>query len=127
MDTIREQRSAWRPHRERNGASAVQFRSSFVRYGFAVVCLTLAFFVRYAATPLVHERNPFTFFLPAVLLAAWYGGWGAGIAAVVGGFLLGDYFFTGPTPGLGPYRPPEVSLLGVYLLISGCGIVLIHL
>jgi signal transduction histidine kinase len=112
---------------QRNLPGGIQFRSLFLRYGFAIACLMIALLVRYAATPWVHERNPFTFFIPAVLLAAWYGGWGPGAAALIGGFVLGDYYFTGPIRGLGPYRVAELSLLGVYVLISACGIVLIHL
>jgi len=102
-------------------------RRAISRYVFAVACVLVGFAIRYAAMSVVHERNPFTFFAPAVLLACWYGGWGPGFVAMVGGFLVGDYFFTGRSFGFGPYGPTELSLLGIYLLISGSGIVLIHL
>ena len=125
MEMSREQPSG--SDRHRNPAAAIRARSALKRYGFAVACIGFGFLIRFAATPLVHERNPYTFFVPAVLLASWYGGWGPGMLATLGGFVVGDYFFTGPTQGLGPYGIPEVSLLAMFLAISGFGIVLLHL
>jgi len=107
--------------------AAIRSRSAIRRYGFALVCVGCGFLIRLAATPIVHERNPFTFFVPAVLLACWYGGWGPGLVATVAGFLMGDLFFTGPAFSLGPYGPPELSLLSVYLVSCACVIFVIHL
>ena len=113
-------------HRQDAPRGAIRSRPVLARYGFAVGCLLCSFLIRYALTPQIHERNPYTFFVPAVLLASWYGGWMPGMLVLVGGYLLGDYFFTGSRPGFGPYDWPELILAVVYLLISGCGIVLIN-
>src|SRR6185503_19816362 len=127
METSREQASRSDRQQERNPVAAIRARSPLKRYGFALACLALGFVIRFAATPIVQERNPYTFFVPAVLLASWYGAWGPGLLATFGGFLIGDYFFTGPAQGLGPYGIPEVSLLMMFLAICGCGILLLHL
>ena len=57
---------------------------------------------------------PFGFFLPATMVAAWYGGFGPGLLAAFLGLLRGDYFFLpsqsvwdrSATPGV----PPSPSI-----------------
>jgi K+-sensing histidine kinase KdpD len=63
------------------------------RYGIAIVLVLLAFALRWAIFGYLDQRLPFTFFLFAVMVAAWYGGLGPGLLAAVAGLLLGDYFF----------------------------------
>src|SRR5690242_7807063 len=63
------------------------------RYGLAVVCVA----VSTAATfPLQQYGVRTSLFFPAVLLATWFGGTGAGLAAVVLSALSINYFFTEP-------------------------------
>src|SRR5258706_5689348 len=127
MQTARETRGVATQHPEDAGIGANRSRPAVARYGFAVGCLLCSFLIRYALTSQAHDDlTPFTFFVPAVLLACWYGGFGPGILVMIGGFLLGDYFFSGPGPGFGPYGVPELSLMVVYFLISACGIIVIH-
>ena len=71
-------------------------RSVYARYFIAAIAVLVAFAAReFASDELIH-RLPFTFFIPATLVAGWYGGFGAGLAAFLGGLLLGDYFFLEP-------------------------------
>ena len=96
-------------------------------YGFAAVVVVLAFSLRY----LVHDellfRLPFMFFVPAALLAAWYGGLGPGIAAMLAGLLLGDYFFLEPHQAWGPLTAPGRMAVGSYTLSCLVGIALLQL
>lgn len=64
-----------------------------MRYGIAVFLVVLAFALRWAIFGHLDHRLPFTFFLFAVMVAAWYGGLGPGMLAAAAGLLLGDYFF----------------------------------
>ena len=64
-----------------------------MRYGIAVVLVLAAFALRWAIFGHLDHRLPFTFFLFAVMIAAWYGGLGPGLLAATVGLLLGDYFF----------------------------------
>lgn len=66
------------------------------RYTVAVGAVTLAFFVRYWLYGTLDHRLPFSFFIPATIIAAWFGGLGPGLLAAVSGLLLGDYFFLPP-------------------------------
>ncbi len=71
-------------------------RAVYARYLIAAIAVFVAFSAReFASDELIH-RLPFTFFIPAALVAGWYGGFGAGLAAFLGGLLLGDYFFLEP-------------------------------
>src|SRR5476649_283426 len=68
-------------------------RSSAMRYGVAVLAVLAAFVIRYMIYGDFQNRLVFTFFVPAAVVAVWYGGLGPGIVATILGLLLGDYFF----------------------------------
>ena len=68
-------------------------RTALERYGVAVALVLLAFVLRWAIFGHLDNRLPFSFFLFAVMIAAWYGGLGPGMLAAAGGLLIGDYFF----------------------------------
>ena len=71
-------------------------RHNALRYGVAVAVTLLALFLRIALAKWVRGTSPFVFFTPAVMLSAWYGGWGPGFVATVLGALLGNYFLLDP-------------------------------
>ena len=73
-------------------------RSALMRYGVALVCLLIAFGIRYSLTPWIIDYDPFMFFAPAALVSAWFGGVGPS-----------DYFFTGPPYEFGPYGPVQIT------------------
>jgi K+-sensing histidine kinase KdpD len=90
--------------------------SHFMRYGVALVALGAAFALRYVLYGGLDNRLPFAFFVPATIIAAWYGGFGPGMLAAVGGLLLGDYFFLPPHHSLGPIGEPERLAIGLYAM-----------
>ena len=63
------------------------------RYLGALLCILVAFAVRYWLSPVLGEELPFMLFIAASLVAAWYGGAVAGIVALLLGLFLADYFF----------------------------------
>ncbi len=71
-------------------------RSAVLRYGVAVLAVTIAFGIRYFVYGDLQNRVVFAFFVPAAMIAVWYGGVGPGILATVLGLVLGDIFFLQP-------------------------------
>lgn len=93
-------------------------------YGVAVCLVLLAFLLRYTAYDDLDNRFPFAFFMPAILLAAWYGGMGPGLFAVATGVLLGDYFFLPPHRSFGPLTHTEKLAISMFALTAVLGVVL---
>jgi K+-sensing histidine kinase KdpD len=102
-------------------------RSAPARYLFAIVVVAIAFAMRYFVSEDVIHRLPFTFFIPATLLAAWYGGYWPGFIAFLGGLMLGDYFFLEPHYALGPLSSAGRLSVGVYTITCITGIGLLEL
>ena len=71
-----------------------------MRYGVACGVVLAAFLLRLTLFGHLDMRLPFSFFLPAVMVVACYGGLGPGLFATAAGLLLGGYFFL-PRTGAG--------------------------
>lgn len=95
------------------------------RYGVAVGAVLIAFFLRLVLFGELDNRLPFAFFLPAAIVAAWYGGLGPGLLAAAAGLLLGDYFFLPPHHALGPLGAAERTSIVVFAGTSTLAVVLI--
>lgn len=93
-------------------------RSATKRYAVAVGAIAVAFAIRYLIYGDLQNRLVFTFFVPAAMVAVWYGGVGPGILAVVLGLVLGDYFFMLSRKALWPLGNRESMALGVYSLTT---------
>lgn len=86
------------------------------RYAVAVGAVTLAFVLRYWLYGTLDHRLPFSFFIPATLIAAWFGGLGPGLLAAVSGLLLGDYFFLPPHEAGSPMSEAVRTGIGLYAM-----------
>ena len=93
-------------------------RSTAMRYGVAVLAVMVALAIRYAIYGDLQNRLVFAFFVPAALVAAWYGGVGPGMVATVLGLLLADYFFLPPRHALWPLGNRELMAIGVYTITT---------
>jgi signal transduction histidine kinase len=96
-----------------------------LRYTVAFLCMLVAFEIRYFLTPWLGEELPFMLFVGAALVAAWYGGAVAGMASLLMGLFLSDYFFLSrAAPGF----PPRIEALHVvrYVFTASLGIILIE-
>lgn len=102
-------------------------RSAGARYVFAAIAVSVGFGLRYLLSDQLVDRLPFTFFIPATLLAAWYGGFGPGLFALVGGLLLGDYFFLELHDALGSLTTAGRLAIGVYTVTCLAGMGLLDL
>lgn len=88
------------------------------RYGIAVGLVILAFAMRYWMFGAQEYRFPFIIFVPAAMIAAWYGGMAPGLLATAAGLLLGDYFFLSDHQALGPVREGERIAIGLYAVTT---------
>jgi PAS domain S-box-containing protein len=68
----------------------------FARYGIAIVVVVIAAALRVALNPVWGIGLPYITFYPGVMLVAWLGGLGPGIAATVLSALLADYLWIPP-------------------------------
>lgn len=93
-------------------------------YGIAAAGVGVAFVMRWAIYGSLDTRLPFSFFLPAAMVAAWYGGLGPGLLAAGMGLLLGDYFFLPPHVAWGPLGEAERTAITIYALTSTLSVVL---
>ncbi len=88
------------------------------RYGVAVGVVIIAFSLRYWMFGTQDHRFPFIFFVPAAMIAAWYGGMAPGLLATAAGLLLGDFFFLSQHEALGPVRENERLSIGLYAVTT---------
>lgn len=101
-----------------------RYPSNFQRYAVAVAAVAVAFVLRYEIYGTLDHRLPFAFFLPATIIAAWYGGLGPGLLAALAGLLLGDYFFLPPHESGAPMGEAERTAIGLYAMNTALLVVL---
>ncbi len=68
-------------------------------YAIAVIASTIAAAVPYLLHPVLGERFPLAAFPAAVVVAAWFGGFGPGLLTTLAGSLTAAYFFLRPLHG----------------------------
>jgi two-component system sensor kinase FixL len=74
-------------------------RQYAIRYAIAPLAVAIAFLARIALTPILQDDSPYLFFVPAVLIAAGFGGLGPGLVATALGAVLG-FFVINPFPNV---------------------------
>jgi two-component system sensor histidine kinase/response regulator len=88
------------------------------KYAAAAGVVLVAFLLRYSLYGTLDHRLPFAFFLPATIIAAWFGGLGPGLFAAIAGLLLGDYFFLPKHDSGDAMSEPERTAIGLYAMNS---------
>jgi K+-sensing histidine kinase KdpD len=88
------------------------------RYAVAIGAVAIAFTLRYGLYGTLDSRLPFSFFIPATIIAAWFGGLGPGLLAALAGLLLGDYFFLPPHEAGAVMGEAERTVIGLYAMNS---------
>jgi two-component system sensor kinase FixL len=67
-------------------------RQSLVLYGIAPIVVAIALAARVLLAPVLHDQEPYLFFVPAILVAAGIGGLGPGLLATVLSLALSCFF-----------------------------------
>ena len=89
---------------------------TFNGYVLSIGAPFILLLLRFSLQPVLKDTGPFLFFAPAVMISAWYGGFGPGMVATVLGAALGDYFFVGP---LGfDFDSLSIARMIVFLLVG---------
>ncbi|MGB7921901.1 MAG: PAS domain S-box protein [Pyrinomonadaceae bacterium] len=91
-------------------------RPALWRYGVAVLSVGLAVPLMMSLGGLA-PRMPFAFFFAAVMLSAWYGGYGPGLVATVLGGILSAYLFVPPQYSFNIGLDGNIQL-GVFLMVA---------
>src|SRR3954452_6592431 len=92
-------------------------KNSLRRYAIALTGVALAMASRVAFDPLIGERFPLLPFLIAVVVAAWYGGFGPASLALGLSWLAIDRYFL-PTSGPVPIFGGRWQLARAFLVIG---------
>src|SRR3989475_9879695 len=96
--------------------------SLLMRSGPAAVLTALAILASLLLAPHWNPRHLLLPFSPAVMLSAWFGGFGPGLLTTLLSALAMDYFWLPPAPGFGIREPGDlmgfILFLGVGLLVS---------
>lgn len=71
-------------------------RSTWLRYGFALAAAIAAVAIRRAFDPVWGHSLPYLLSFPAVMFAAWYGGFGPGVLATVVSLMTTWVFWVAP-------------------------------
>jgi C4-dicarboxylate-specific signal transduction histidine kinase len=87
-------------------------RSFVLRYGLALLSVTLAHLITQALYPTLF---PTPLFFAAIVISTWFGGTGPGLFAVVFGTLLLDYFFLSPVHAFS-LRVADIPYLAQFVL-----------
>src|SRR3989442_2300461 len=86
------------------------------RYGLAAVLTALAILASLLLAPHWNPRHLLLPFYPAVMLSAWFGGFGPGLLTTLLSALAMDYFWLPPAPGFGILDP--AALMGFFLFLA---------
>src|SRR5689334_19256781 len=85
-------------------------------YAVALLCAGLVVLARVALLPLLPTGYPFITLFIGVLMSAWYGGLGPGLATLLWGVIGVWYFLLGPTRGLVPLDSQSVAALVINVI-----------
>lgn len=99
------------------GMSVPLRRAALLRYGFAVLAVAVVTALK-LLIPGIQEESPFLLVFIALILSAWFGGWGPGLVATGLATISVDYFFQSPGPGytLGIESAGQAVRLGVFVV-----------
>jgi PAS domain S-box-containing protein len=93
-------------------------QSALKDYGIAILAVTLAFLPRWLFWPLLGTAIPFLTNWPAIIIAAWYGGFRAGFLATLLSAIGTAFFLFEPRYSLAMANPSEQFGLGLFLLLG---------
>src|SRR5260370_24045459 len=69
-------------------------RARLIDYGVAVLATAVCLLIRWPLAPLLGNAVPHMTFFPAVMVAAYFGGFGPGLLATLLGAVAANFFFT---------------------------------
>lgn len=98
----------------RRGWQGVSEPPAVLSYGFTILCLFLSTVLRWCIA-FLRPDVPYSPYLPAVLFATAFAGFRAGVAATIGGAILGLTLNFGEAPS----GPAAAALVAMYVAVAG--------
>ena len=92
--------------------------SFLLRYGCAVLSVAVATGLRRLLDPVLEDKFPFATLFLAVLVAAWYGGFGPAVTATVLGALASAFVFLPPRGSFAVHGFETIAGMVLYLVVS---------
>ncbi|MCA9132755.1 MAG: HAMP domain-containing histidine kinase, partial [Planctomycetales bacterium] len=96
------------------------------KYSFALLCVTLATWIRLELAEILGDRMPFGTYFLAVFIAAWLGGAGPGLLCLAGSIVAAAHFIVEPANSLFISEPAPLLSLLVFGLVGTVTILLFH-
>ena len=96
---------------------ATRWWSTVGRYVVAVLSIAVALATSKAAVAFLHIEPFVSLFLCAIMVSAWFGGFGPGLLAIAVGFLAFDYYLVLPVNSL-IFDPRQLTRLGLFLAVA---------
>src|SRR2546421_5976705 len=93
-------------------------RSRLVPYGVAVLATAASLLIRWPLTPLLGQAVPHMTFFPAVMIAAYFGGFWPGLLATILSAAAANYFLTGQFPFFHFATVNDVAALILFVLVG---------
>jgi PAS domain S-box-containing protein len=94
-----------------------RWSSTVGRYVVAVLSIAVALAASKAAVEFLHIEPFVSLFLCAIMVAAWFGGFGPGLLAIAVGFLAFDYYLVPPVNSLA-FDPKQLTRMGLFLAVA---------
>jgi PAS domain S-box-containing protein len=94
------------------------WQTSLMQYGVAVLATILATILRKLLDPALETAAPFTAYFIAIMVTAWYGGFGPSVLALVSGAVLADYCFVEPRGSLVIHDLEHQVSLGLFIVVG---------
>src|SRR5438034_7477697 len=79
-------------------------RARRIAYSLAVLAPAISLFIRWPLWPVLGNAVPHMTFFPAVMIAAYFGGFGPGLLATILSAAAANFFFTGQLRSLRRHR-----------------------
>src|SRR5258708_2496169 len=93
-------------------------RARLVAYGVAVLAPAVSLLVGWPLWPVLGDAVPHMTFFPAVMIAAYFGGFGPGLLATILSAVAANYLLPQQLPSFQATRVNEVAALILFVLVG---------
>src|SRR5580700_10467610 len=93
-------------------------RARLIAYSVAVLAPAVSLLVRWPLWPVLEDAVPQMTFFPAVMIAAYFGGFWPGIVATVLSAIAANYFVAGPPPSFHVSNVNDIAALILFVLVG---------
>src|SRR5436309_12522306 len=93
-------------------------RARLVAYLVAVLAPAVSLLVRWPLWPVLGDAVPHMTFFPAVMIAAYFGGFGPGLLATILSVIAANYLIPQQVPSLQATRVNEIAALFLFVLVG---------